>query len=116
MKLLFTLLICFMVFNTVQAQNASLDAANRSVYNSISPVPRTTTNTSVTYTNRINIMVPTSKPVDVLDLFYNQEIFNNLLAPNVGVQNNPNLLLFQKSTINNLSYDTKLYQNFIKIK
>jgi len=113
MKLLFTLLICFIVFNTVQAQNASLDAANRSVYNSISPVPRTTTKTSVTYTNRINIMVPTSKPVDVLDLFYNQEIFNNLLAPNVGVQSNSNVQLFQKSLINNLNYNVKTFNKLI---
>jgi len=113
MKLIFTLLICFIVFNTVQAQNATLDAANRSVYNSISPIAKITKTNSIIITNNTTIIAPTSKPIDVFDLFYNQEIFTRLTAPNTGLQNNPNMELFRKSLINNLNYNVTIPNKFI---
>lgn len=117
MKTLLAILsIFFAVISTGEAQNAALNAANNSVFRAISP---SSTNSSTTvYDNTVNI----SNTFNAVDIkvsnfefittkeFYNSTIYDRLISnPAIGIQNNPNQLLFRKNSIQNLNYVIRNY-------
>lgn len=114
--LLVVLFIFFAVISTSEAQNAALNAANNSIFRAISPsstnspttVYSNTVNISNTF-NAIDIKVSTSEFITTKE-FYNSTIYDRLISnPAIGIQNNPNQLLFRQNSIQNLNYVIRYY-------
>jgi hypothetical protein len=108
-----SILMFFVLETNAQNLNSMLNSANQAVYNSISPVKQTNTNTSV-LTNHISIIVPNAEPVKLgFDYTILEFDFSNLPKPSQGILNNPNQTLFRNNSMINYN---EILTNYNKIK
>jgi hypothetical protein len=99
----------FVLETNAQNLNSMLNSANQAVYNSISPVKQTNTNTSV-LSNHISIVVPNTQPIKLgFDYTILEFDYSNLPKPNQGILNNPNQDLFRNNTIVNYNQILSTY-------